>query len=396
MRILYVTDAWHGFREAVFEGSSEMNGLPSFNLVLKKLIREGNSVDFAMVQNRYPDSKLNIGVDWLSEPQFKYIQYLGKGNKFIDYFKFIWNVNKIIKSGNYDFVYAHGVTTGLSIFSSKLYKVPFGQRVYGTFLWDEYKKSGKQTIFYKHFNQYLTYRLKKSFLLVTNDGSKGDKVYKIINKDQKSDFYFWTNGVNREYINQVLDEYTNTPSQKFIFYPARIDRWKRQDNVIRILAELKNKGIDLFCIFAGSIETGNEQYLNELKELANELGVANQIDFVGNKNLNQIIKFHRDAIATLSLYDVCNFTNVFHEMMASGAVAIVKKDGVTDTIIDHGIDGFLVESNDDVVKILMNIIDLDNSRIREKAIIKSKKYIKNWDERIDDEIDLIKNAVIKY
>lgn len=398
MRILYVTDAWHGFREVIFEKETSTNGLPSFNLVLQELIKQGNEIDFVIIQNRYKNIELNIGVSWLVEDQFKDIIYVenSKFEKVSSYFKLIWKVFQLLRKNNYNLVYAHGTTTGLALLPAKILKIPFGQRVYGTFLWDKYLKTKNKLSIIKHFNQYLAFKAKKNFLIVTNDGSRGDLVKKLVCKDNEPyEFYYWTNGVNRPDIGKLEEDKLNylEIKRQFIFYPARFDKWKRHDRVINILSILRKKGVVIDCYFAGAIETNCLDYFNDIKSMAEEKNVINQVHFIGNVNNEIINLMHRKAIASLALYDVCSFTNVFHEMLAAGAVSIVKNDNIVSEVVINGENGYLVEDDDlEIANIIMNLLDnnINSKNIRENAIITSMKYIKSWPERIDDEIKILK------
>jgi glycosyltransferase involved in cell wall biosynthesis len=62
---------------------------------------------------------------------------------------------------------------------------------------------------------------------------------------------------------------------------ARIDPWKGQDLLLRAFAtEFLNEPVRL--VFAGSAPFGNEQFLADLYLLAEQLGVADQVDFLGH------------------------------------------------------------------------------------------------------------------
>lgn len=401
MKILYVTDVWHGFKEAIFDGASEMNGLPSFNRILKKLVDENNEVDFVLIQNAGSNKELHIGVSWLKENQFKdIIKYKNSiFSKLLAGLKLMFNISKLLIKGDYDFVYAHGTVAGLAAIPAKMLKVPFGQRVYGTFLWDQYKKD-KNTLsklkMIRQFYELITYKYEKAFLLITNDGSRGDLVHeKLCNNKCKYDFYYWTNGVdrlennyNRANEDKMIEKYNI--KKPFLFYPARIDSWKRQDRAISIIKRLRDEGIYMHCYFAGGVSV--EDYYEALKRQIADEKLEDLVHFLGNVDKETMISMNKNAVASLSLYDVCCFTNIFHEMMSSGAIPIVKNDGVVDDIIINGHNGFLVSDDDlEVINIIKKLLETDNNdHIRRNAIIKSLEYTKSWDDRINDEIELIK------
>lgn len=398
MKILYVTDAWHGFYEAVFKGASAINGLPSFGRVLETLVKEENDIDFIIINNGYK-VKLNIGLPWLRESQvLRVINYNeGKSKKLCALLELIQASVSALKKKDYDFVYAHGLVAGFSIFAARMNKVPFGQRLYGTFLWDEFLKNSHaldEIPLYKKYYNIIAYRYRKAFLLVTNDGSHGDLVFeKICKNKSKYEFKYWVNGVKRITVSEDEAEkaiFRYGIQDPFIFYPARFDRWKNQVRILRILKLLNDEGITISCYFAGAVTIPD--YYAEVITLVDDLDLRKQVHFLGNLCYQDIVAIHGKALASLALYDVCNFTNVFHEMMASGAVTIVQSDGIVDDIIIQGINGFVVKDNDaEVVSLLRKLYsNKENNSIRLEAIQTSRRYIKCWENRIDDEIQLIR------
>lgn len=66
---------------------------------------------------------------------------------------------------------------GITSLIGKWVKIPDFRRIYGTFLINEITDS-KLSIFAKHPLEYLTFSTKGKGLLVTNDGTKGDLVFK--------------------------------------------------------------------------------------------------------------------------------------------------------------------------------------------------------------------------
>ncbi|PNT91549.1 glycosyltransferase family 4 protein [Clostridium thermosuccinogenes] len=401
MKILYITPPLYGFWECLFEGATEINGLPSFNKPLRKLIESGHKVDFVLLHNIRNLPKFNIKASWLNEQQIKACLYY-ENKLYLRIPNILKNrrvVRDIIQRGGYDFVYGHGSATEIFRTVAQKQQVPFGQRLYGTFMWDSISKNGYIKTVMSHFIEYLSFKTKKSFLLVTNDGSRGDLVYEKINKKTAPyDFYYWVNGVN--YLPEPTEEELHSfkaslASSPFIFYVARFDEWKRQERAVRILKALKDKNVDIHLYLAGPPEKNNPYYFNYVMKLISDLNLEDSVTYMGNINSDTINKMCKLSVASLSLYDVCNLTNVFHEMLAAGAVVIVKNDGVVNDFIRSGENGFLVNDEDEAVTIIERLITEKElgPMIRKNAIATSKSKMKTWDERINDEIDLIKRYV---
>jgi len=404
MRILYVTLLWPGFRECLFDGELEPNGLPSFNKPLMKLIEKGHKVDFVILNSAYnPENrKTNIQAGWLKKSYIWEIvpTDLRPHKKILTYIRLIIAVKRAISLDKYDFIYAHGSTTAVVRPLAKMYKIPFGQRLYGTFLWSKMQQWGKLYVSIRHITEYRSFITPKSFLLVTNDGSRGDLVYKEIWRKKVSPFEFcyWINGVDpaSDITDEMIREFSQGLVEKpFIFYVGRFDSWKRQDRAIRIIAELKKRGLDIHLYLAGPQNTVGIQYFDTVMDLVRELAVEDRVTYMGNVDAKTINIMCKLSLASLSLYDVCNLTNVFHEMLAAGAVVIVQKDGTTDGYIEHGVNGFFVTSDAEAVNIIERIINNPKATdgIRKHARMTSLNKMKTWDQRSEDEIRLIEKYV---
>ncbi len=395
MKILYVTPLWTGLKDILFNGFEEARGMPAFIKPLKELISRGHEVDLFLIHNfkKYP--KYNLIIDWLKKEQI--VGELYWDNILIkkpsNMLKLYINILQILKVREYNFVYGHGGTAEIARKAAAKLNISFGQRLYGTFLYDYIEKNSLFKARIVRYLEYNSFKSPKSFLLVTNDGSKGDKAYNLINKNKKPcDFYFWHNGVDRfENIpnEKLMKEYAKLGNEPFLFHVARIDRWKRQDKAIRILKLLKDKNYNLKLYIAGQIIS--ETYYEELKRLIDEMQLKDHVVFLNAISRDTINIMSKLAIASLSLNDMCNLGNVFHEMLSAGAVIISNNDGSLDEFIKHGENGFLIndleEACDYIIKV-MNDKEYEK-RIREKAISTSKEKMKSWEERVGDEIELI-------
>ncbi|MBB1311779.1 glycosyltransferase [Pseudoalteromonas sp. SR41-8] len=398
-KILYLTPAWYGFKEIMSGEQTEITGLPSFSLPIKELIARGYEVDFVIIYTEQKPPKLEPKVSWLKKSSFKAFCYydLKMPNKLLSLYRYRKVVKNLINSVDYDFVYAHGSSPAVvrGMVNSK--GIAFGQRLYGTFLWDKISKHGKYRTFLKHIVEALAFRTEKSFLLVTNDGSRGDLVFDSIGSKGKFSFNYWVNGVERVNEKEIVDE-QHEQYGDFIFYCSRIDEWKRQDRALAIIYKLKKAGKFVNLVLAGPVDTMGTSYYESLLQKIKELDIAEQVFFTGSLSKKEMHSFNRAALASLSLYDVCNLTNVFHEMMATGALIIAKNDEVLSNYIVNGENGFLVNCNDSVVEIIVDILDGKRQKyydsIRHNVQVSSSQLTKSWSTRIDDEVTLIENSIL--
>src|SRR5690606_10587776 len=148
----------------------------------------------------YKYENLNIKAGWLKKSKIWDVveTNLSFFKRFITYSNLNKAVDKALSSEQYDFVYAHGSSTSVVRTVANKYNVPFGQRLYGTFLWDKIQKKGQLYVSLRHLTEYKAFKTRKSFLLVTNDGSRGDLVKKAIwgEGNPPYEFHYWINGVN--------------------------------------------------------------------------------------------------------------------------------------------------------------------------------------------------------
>lgn len=401
MKILYVTNIWTGFKHILFDGTEEIKGMPAFLLPLKELILRGHEVEIVLIHSCKNFPEFNIKVSWLDESMIiKRIRWIKKGYMIpLNMIKIYLVLCKLFKNNTYDFVYGHGALTDPARKASNKYGIPYGQRLYGTFFYNKIKTEGLLKTIIRNYPEYKCFVSKKCFLMITNDGTRGNEVARILNNGRiPYELFFWLNGVrkiegniveNKEIkeINEIVND------EPFLLYVARIDKWKRQDEAIKIVKKLHDNNIKIKLLIIGQIY--NPEYMNELKSLVDKCNLKKYVIFTGVLDFSTIVYLAQKAVAALSLYEVSNMGNVFHELFTSGAVIIAKDDGSLDDFIINKENGFLVKNIDEAVncvKILLNDKNYEK-KIKLNAKKTSKSLMKNWDERVDDEIKLIESYV---
>lgn len=408
MNILYVTHIWPGIRDVVFNGAEHTTGMPAFSRVLKRLIDEGHHVDIVLCSFYHEDhcAKLNIKASWLcnnniisfvplrSVKGLKKLIWYGKG--YLDLYR---SVCSALRNKQYDFVYGHGLESDAARIAANKYNVPFGQRCYGDSFWSLKQEKGLfYTCLFQPF-EVLTFKTKKKFIVITDDGSNVDKAQKLLGGEHPPyEVNHWLNGVDRmpSVSEKELQQFKDGKFLKYpcLLYVARITDWKRQDLAIDLVGILKRRGIIVYLYLAGQKDS---KYFEQLMFKASELGIKDQIIYMGAILQDDICKMAKIATASLSLYDICNLGNVFHELLASGAVIISRNDGSLDRFTKNGENGFLVDDMEQAADIVEKLItDSDfSTRIRNNALSTSTKTMMTWDERIEKEIKLIEKHALK-
>lgn len=412
-KILYVTYLWSSFEDIILNGATtDPKGMPAFTKIIDELIRRNYNIDCIF----YIDKRLNskrLRINHAIYKKLNVIDIIVLKHKsgiiklffrVIDYFKIRNSVGKAMHMNSYDFVYGHGMISDAARWASEKYKVPFGQRVYGDIFWNLYQQKGLIYAILSDFTRYYTYRKRKEFLLITDDGTQGDKTYKLIGGNcPRYQMYFWLNGIDRPLISEVTFPYVFENSDinitrhiPYLLYIARITRWKGQDNAVDVLFYLKKRGLHVNLLLAGQLD--DVTYYDEIMTKASKKGVKDQIKYLGAISKNDIYKLSKLSVAALSFYDISNLGNVFHELLSYGTIIISKNDGTLDRFITNGENGFLVDemvSAADIVEVLINDDDLVNN-IRENALKTSLERMMTWDIRTEKEIKLIESAINSY
>ncbi len=398
-KILYVAPLVAGFQD-ILEGSLESKGLPSFILPLKKLQESKKyRVDIVLV-SKFND-EINIKVDWIDKENIvaninndlSTTNYILKViRKVKSSFQVINSLLKLTKKNKYEVIYCHGKAAIWGNFISIFRRIPCAYRVYGTVsVYDDLKKYGKLLGSLKHPIYTLIFKLPKKFLMITDDGSQGDKVYELMKpKTHRYPFYFLLNGVDHQSIEEIDSSFI-LKDTKYIFHAGRIDPIKRQDRNIEILKTLKDKGHDLRLYLAGHFEEESDYY-KYLVQLIKKFNLEDRVIFLGPIDRDKLKAYSYYSVCTLLMGDVSNTGNVFYEVFSTGSI-VVGLDGVgLRKFIGNNRNGYLVNDNNDAVFVIEKLLNASSEEInvmRDEAIRESRVKLNNWDERVNKEIELL-------
>ena len=138
-----------------------------------------------------------------------------------------------------------------------------------------------------------------------------------------------------------------TANQKLILSVGRLSRRKGFDMLIRSLPELSRKGLDVRFALIGIGED-----MGYLRGLAEELGVADKVNFLGHVQMRDLPRWYNacDVFAMPNREidgDTEGFGMVFLEAAACGKPAIAGRAGGTAAAVVQGQTGFLVDGTDE-------------------------------------------------
>lgn len=155
-----------------------------------------------------------------------------------------------------------------------------------------------------------------------------------------------------------------------IISAGRLERVKRFDKLLRILALLRSRAVKVKLIIAGK---GNLE--SELRELARELMIDDHVDFIG---------FREDVYAWIAKADLFVLTSdyegfpmVILESMVCGTPVISSNfSGVTE-IIEDGKTGLIIDKEDVAAFTEAVIMLLGNEKLRKEMSENGVAYVQN-------------------
>lgn len=183
-----------------------------------------------------------------------------------------------------------------------------------------------------------------------------------------------------------------THEQKLILSVGRLQRRKGFDNAIRALAALVDKGLDVHYALIGIGE--DHDYLTNL---ANELGIADRVHFLGHVSYEDLPRWYNacDVFAMPNRDidgDTEGFGLVYLEAAASCKPSVAGNTGGTGSAVAHEETGLRVngENVDEIAAALSKY--LSNTGLAKKAGIKGRKRVLmhfTYKRRVEKICDLI-------
>ncbi|NWG76639.1 MAG: glycosyltransferase [Rubrivivax sp.] len=86
------------------------------------------------------------------------------------------------------------------------------------------------------------------------------------------------------WLDEWYRQYPQTQGKKLLTLPARITRWKGQEDFVELMAQTKDFAPDAHGLIVGETKKGKEGFLGELKAKAEELGIADRLTFIGHRS----------------------------------------------------------------------------------------------------------------
>jgi glycosyltransferase involved in cell wall biosynthesis len=95
-------------------------------------------------------------------------------------------------------------------------------------------------------------------------------------------------------------QFPETKGKFIITLPARVTRWKGQEDLCQILAELKQAIPNIHGLLVGEVKSDKVDFFNELKDKVRTLGIAQHITFTGHRSDLRDIMAISNVVLSLS------------------------------------------------------------------------------------------------
>jgi len=189
--------------------------------------------------------------------------------------------------------------------------------------------------------------------------------------------------VSKEKLKRFRKKYGLKKNDFVVLHSGRASVEKRINIVIKVARELKNEDVKFLIVGGGPA-------LNNLKQQAKNLGVKEKIVFTGFVNDEDFNTAYAasNVFITPSLYETFNLSAA--KSMNCGIPILGAKSGGLTSVIEHGVNGYLIPPTRNEVKEYAElIIKLKNSKkLMQKMKRDSQKLGENYD------LDLISERIL--
>ena len=307
-----------------------------------------------------------------------------------------------LKRKEYDIIYGyemHGVLAAYLVRFSNRFRSKIVSRFQGSFLYEMIKNKRYIKLFF-NLDFIIALMVPTDLIIMTDDGTEGDKAIRHFKGKKFSDYIFLPNGVDllhfdTEKMKNIID-YHKIGDKIVCIAISRLVEWKRVDRVVKLINSLKHiqgsKELFLFIV-------GEGEEIQNLKLLVDKLNLNDHVTFLGGIKNEEVFNYLSLADFFISMYAVSNVGNPLLESIRLGKFIITLNNGDTSSWIEHKKNGliydeasinynsmasdikFFIDNANEYSKILEGVKDTANTRLR------------TWDERFKFEISKVEQLI---
>lgn len=123
----------------------------------------------------------------------------------------------------------------------------------------------------------------KNYILSNYPDTDKNKI-KIIPRGVDSKEYYLDYKPSSSWIENWHREFPNLENKYLVTLPARLTRWKGQNDFIEIISKLNKRGVNVHGLIVGGIDKRKQQYLRELQSLVKKNNIENCITFTDHRD----------------------------------------------------------------------------------------------------------------
>ncbi len=314
-------------------------------------------------------------------------------------FRLAWVGAKILRNTKVDVIYGYEIQGVWAMQILKFFRLAQNakrvSRFQGTFLNEmiEAKQYARML-----FNYDLCFALwwKSNLCIMTNDGTEGDKAVKKIKSRNLEVFKFWVNGVDHHTFEASevakIRKQIGMDDGVIFLSVSRLVGWKRVDRALKALAVLKSKyNIIKFKYWI----VGEGQEKEKLEKLAIDLGIGENVFFIGAVSNLAVKNYLEAADYFISTYDSSNVGNPLLEAIRASKIIFTLRNGDTGSWIEHGVNGFIYNVDEKIFESMA----YDMSRVIQDEKLRhilwdgvkhtSRKQLWTWSERFKAELEAV-------
>lgn len=201
---------------------------------------------------------------------------------------------------------------------------------------------------------------------------------------KKNELLFY--GVDENYFVQY-DPIENNDKRRLIF-PGEFRKGKNQELLIHVLREYidqtGDKTVELYL-------PGRGERLEACKALCKELELESNVFFPGFLNRDEMLQYYLMCQFAVIPTNYETFGLCISEPYVLGRVVISRRVGVAEDIITHGVNGFLFNTEEDLLEIVVKYLsDKDRCALVSKNAFKARDIFR-WDNINQKYLALVEN-----
>jgi mannosyltransferase len=169
------------------------------------------------------------------------------------------------------------------------------------------------------------------------------------------------------------------PGKYGIAILGRVRKQKGVHLFVESCLELLHKYPDYTAVVVGAISSGNQDFVDDLKQKAADAGLSERILFTGELPFERIPKIFSALSLVTALSDNEGFGLTVLEAMSSGAAVLATQAGAWEEIIRPGVDGYVVPVNDfAAVKEKLDLLLADPKRLAQMGIDGRQRVLQHY------------------